>query len=66
VGQRRVDGVFFLLIDLKIKRELLIGELNTFRKATFPLIAAIGGIIFPFELFLILNQTPETTDGWGR
>ncbi len=58
-------AVFFFLIGLEIKRELLIGELNTFRKAAFPLIAAIGGIVFPLAMFLVLNQSPETVDGWG-
>lgn len=58
-------AVFFFLIGLEIKRELLIGELNTLRKATFPLIAAVGGMVFPLVLFLILNQSFETEKGWG-
>lgn len=58
-------AVFFFLIGLEIKRELVIGELNSLRKASFPLIAAVGGIVFPLVLFLLLNQSPETTNGWG-
>lgn len=58
-------AIFFFLIGLEIKRELLIGELNSFRKAAFPLIAAIGGMLFPMGLFLFLNQNPETVNGWG-
>ena len=58
-------AVFFFLIGLEIKRELVIGELNSLRKAAFPLIAAIGGIIFPLGVFLLLNQSPETANGWG-
>ncbi len=58
-------AIFFFLIGLEIKRELVIGELNSLRKAAFPLVAAIGGIIFPLGLFLLLNQSPETTSGWG-
>ncbi len=58
-------AIFFFLIGLEIKRELLIGELNTVRKATFPIFAAIGGIVVPLSLFLILNQNPATVDGWG-
>lgn len=58
-------AVFFFLIGLEIKRELLIGELNTLKKATFPLFAAAGGMLFPLAVFLVLNSSPETVDGWG-
>jgi len=58
-------AIFFFLIGLEIKRELVIGELNSLQKAAFPLIAAIGGIVFPLGLFLFLNQSPETANGWG-
>ena len=58
-------AVFFFLIGLEIKRELLIGELNSFRKAAFPLFAAIGGMTIPVLIFLLLNNSPETLDGWG-
>ncbi|WP_416445850.1 Na+/H+ antiporter NhaA [Leeuwenhoekiella sp. A16] len=57
--------IFFFLIGLEIKRELLIGELNSIRKAAFPLVGAIGGMLVPVVLFLILNQNPETQDAWG-
>lgn len=58
-------AIFFFLIGLEIKRELLIGELNTVRKATFPIFAAIGGMLIPLTLFLILNENPNTSSGWG-
>ena len=58
-------AVFFFLIGLEIKRELLIGELNTVKKASFPLFAAIGGMVVPVVLFLVLNNDPETSRGWG-
>jgi NhaA family Na+:H+ antiporter len=58
-------AVFFFLIGLEIKRELLIGELNTVRKAIFPIFAAIGGMLIPLALFLILNENPQTSIGWG-
>jgi NhaA family Na+:H+ antiporter len=58
-------AVFFFLIGLEIKRELLIGELNTLRKASFPFFAALGGIIVPVLFFLVLNNNTETIDGWG-
>ncbi len=58
-------ALFFFLIGLEIKRELLIGELNGLRKAMFPLFAAIGGMIFPLLLFLFLNDSEQTAQGWG-
>lgn len=58
-------AIFFFLIGLELKRELLVGEINTVKKAAFPLVAALGGVIVPVGLYLILNQNPETTKGWG-
>jgi NhaA family Na+:H+ antiporter len=58
-------AIFFFLIGLEIKRELLIGELNTVKKASFPLFAAIGGMLVPVVLFLILNKNPENSHAWG-
>ena len=58
-------AIFFFLIGLEIKRELMIGELNSTRKIMLPLSAALGGMIIPVLFFLILNQDPATTDGWG-
>jgi len=58
-------AVFFFLIGLELKRELLIGEINTLKKATFPLVAALGGVLIPVFLYLILNQDPNTTKAWG-
>ncbi|XCF06582.1 Na+/H+ antiporter NhaA [Tamlana crocina] len=58
-------AIFFFLIGLEIKREFLIGELNSLKKLAFPLYGALGGIIMPVLLFFILNKTPETQQGWG-
>lgn len=58
-------AVFFFLIGLEIKRELVIGELNSVKKASFPIVAAIGGMTIPVFLYLILNRDPEATPGWG-
>lgn len=58
-------AIFFFLIGLELKRELLIGELNSVKKAAFPFFAAIGGMIIPVALFLILNKNPGTSHGWG-
>lgn len=58
-------AIFFFLIGLEIKRELLIGELNSLKKAALPLFAAVGGVIFPLLLFILLNNTEATFKGWG-
>ncbi len=58
-------AIFFFLIGLEIKREILIGELNSLKKLAFPLAGAIGGIAVPVALFIILNQNMETFRGWG-
>ena len=58
-------AIFFFLIGLELKRELLVGEINTLKKATFPLVAALGGVIVPIALYLVLNENPETAKGWG-
>ncbi len=58
-------AIFFFLIGLEVKRELLVGELNTVKKALFPLFGAIGGMSVPVILFFILNDNPETDRAWG-
>tara|TARA_R110002049_G_scaffold309202_1_gene518528 strand:+ start:2509 stop:3825 length:1317 start_codon:yes stop_codon:yes gene_type:complete len=58
-------AIFFFLIGLEIKRELLIGELNSMKKIAFPLVGALGGMLVPVVFFLALNQDPATTKGWG-
>ena len=58
-------AIFFFLIGLEIKREILIGELNSFKKASLPIFAAIGGMLIPLSLYLILNDSSETVNGWG-
>jgi Na+:H+ antiporter, NhaA family len=57
--------IFFFLIGLEIKRELLAGELNNFKKASLPLFAAVGGMVFPAVLFIILNFGEPGSEGWG-
>ncbi len=57
--------VFFFLIGLEIKREILLGELNSLKKATLPIFAAIGGMVIPLMLYLLINQNPNTEHGWG-
>jgi NhaA family Na+:H+ antiporter len=58
-------AIFFFLIGLEIKRELLIGELNSVKKASFPLFAAIGGMLVPVLIFLLLNKNPDSANAWG-
>jgi NhaA family Na+:H+ antiporter len=58
-------AIFFFLIGLEIKRELLIGELNSTKKASFPLFAAIGGMAVPVLIFLVLNKNPDSSAAWG-
>lgn len=58
-------AIFFFLIGLEIKREILVGEINTLKKASLPILAAFGGILIPVTLFFLLNQNPETAEGWG-
>ncbi len=57
--------IFFFLIGLEIKRELMIGELNSVKKASFPLFAAIGGMLLPVIVFFLLNRNPENSHAWG-
>ena len=58
-------AVFFFLIGLEIKREFLIGELNSVKKVAFPLFGAIGGMTVPVLIFVLLNQNPATLEGWA-
>lgn len=58
-------AIFFFLIGLEIKRELLIGELNSLKKASFPIFAALGGMLIPLTIFLALNRNPDASNGWG-
>ncbi|MBS3992767.1 MAG: Na+/H+ antiporter NhaA [Bacteroidetes bacterium] len=58
-------AIFFFLIGLEIKRELLVGELNSLKKASLPIFAAIGGVLIPIALFFVLNNNSDTLNGWG-
>ncbi len=58
-------AIFFFLIGLEIKREFLIGELNSLKKVSFPIVGAVGGMLVPVLFFFVLNQNPETTKAWG-
>ncbi len=58
-------AIFFFLIGLELKRELLIGEISSIKKAMFPLIGALGGVLIPISIYLMLNKSPGTVQGWG-
>ena len=59
-------AIFFFLVGLEIKRELIEGELSSPRQAALPAIAAIGGMAMPAAVYLLFNAgTPETMAGWA-
>lgn len=57
--------IFFLLIGLELKRELYVGELNNFRKASLPVIGALGGMLVPAGIFLFFNLGTPYQSGAG-
>ncbi len=70
LGVWAADGllaVFFFVVGLELKHELVLGSLSKVREAVVPAAAAIGGMLIPAAIFLIVNTTmPEgSTDGWG-
>src|SRR5690606_27767079 len=58
-------AIFFLLVGLEIKRELVNGELSSPRQAALPILCAFGGAIVPAGIYLAINAGAETASGWG-
>jgi len=59
-------ALFFFMIGLEIKREVLAGELSSFKKAGLPIVAAVGGMIVPALVYVVINyNTPQYMNGWG-
>ena len=59
-------AVFFLLVGLEVKREMLQGELNSLQKAILPAVAAIGGMVVPAGIFMLFNHHyPYLYSGWA-
>lgn len=58
-------AIFFLLVGLEIKRELVEGELSSFKSASLPIFAAIGGMLVPALIFAFFNHGTEYHNGWG-
>jgi NhaA family Na+:H+ antiporter len=58
--------VFFFLVSLEIKRELVQGELSNPKKALLPIIGAVGGMVIPALIYILINiNSPETLRGWA-
>lgn len=57
--------VFFFTVGLEIKRELLMGELTSLRKALLPVAAALGGMLGPAAIYAALNHGTDYVQGWG-
>ena len=58
-------AIFFFVIGLEIKREVMIGELSSFRQGSLPIIAAFGGMIVPAVIYIILAKDTGAESGWG-
>jgi len=58
-------AMFFFVIGLELKREILVGELADAKQAILPIVAAIGGMVVPVLIYLSINPTGHTVDGWG-
>ncbi|HXT26896.1 MAG TPA: Na+/H+ antiporter NhaA [Candidatus Eisenbacteria bacterium] len=57
--------LFFLVVGLEIKREIVKGELSSIRQAALPILAALGGMIFPALIYFALNRSGPGARGWG-
>ncbi|SMD17984.1 Na+/H+ antiporter NhaA [Pedobacter nyackensis] len=58
-------AVFFLLVGLEIKREMVEGELSSLKKASLPVVAALGGMLVPAFIYFLFNKGESTASGWG-
>jgi len=56
-------AVFFLVVGLEIKREIVKGELSSFRQAALPIVAALGGMVLPALLYSALNRSGTRMHG---
>lgn len=57
--------IFFLVVGMEIKREVVFGELKSFKKAILPISAAIGGMIVPTIIYMLFNFNKPTSGGFG-
>lgn len=58
-------AVFFLVVGLEIKREIIAGELSVLKVAALPIVAALGGMVAPAVIYFSLNAGTAYTHGWG-
>lgn len=59
-------AVFFFVVGLEIKREMLAGQLSSIRRSVLPIVAAVGGMIVPAVIYSIFNAGhPDSANGWG-
>ncbi|BCZ44455.1 Na(+)/H(+) antiporter NhaA [Clostridium gelidum] len=58
-------ALFFLVVGMEIKREVVFGELQSFKKTILPISAAIGGMIVPAIIYALFNYNKPTISGWG-
>ena len=57
--------IFFFVVGLEIKREVLVGELASLKRAALPLMAAVGGVLLPAAIYTVFNNGGEGASGWG-
>ena len=58
-------AIFFLVVGLEIKREIVEGELSSFSNASLPIVAALGGMLVPALIFFLFNQGTDFAKGWA-
>jgi NhaA family Na+:H+ antiporter len=58
-------AIFFLLIGLELKRELVEGELSSIKKASLPVVSALGGMVVPAIIYSVFNYNSSTANGFG-
>ncbi|HEY9197015.1 MAG TPA: Na+/H+ antiporter NhaA, partial [Mucilaginibacter sp.] len=58
-------AVFFFVIGLELKREFMAGELSTVKKASLPMVAALGGMVVPALIYFLINKNQASAHGWG-
>ena len=58
-------AIFFFVVGLEIKRELVSGHLKNPKAAALPVIAAIGGMVFPALIYVLFNSSGDASSGWG-
>ena len=58
-------ALFFFVVGLEIKREMLVGELSSFKHAALPIFAAVGGMIVPALIYSLFNGGTPSANGWG-